>query len=41
LHPLSEDVACEGHFTLDQAPVSPLPPEPHGALCQQVSKSFP
>ncbi len=37
LHPLSEDVACEGHFTLDEAPVTPLPAEPKGALCQQVS----
>jgi hypothetical protein len=41
LHPFSEDVACEGHFTLDGAPVTPLPAEPRGALCEQVAKPFP
>ncbi|HVJ20851.1 MAG TPA: hypothetical protein VM686_35820 [Polyangiaceae bacterium] len=39
LHPLLEDVACEGHFTLDDAPVTPLPAEPKRALCEQVSKA--
>ncbi len=38
LHPLSEDVACEGHFTLDGAPVRTLPADAdRRALCEQVS----
>lgn len=38
LHPLSEDAACEGHFTLDDSPVATLPAEPARALCEQVSQ---
>ena len=38
LHPLLEDVACEGYFTLDEAPVTRLPAEPQRALCEQVSQ---